>query len=97
MRGLNRSVTHGVTRNKAVTRGDSATQELLGVLLRRSLLRRGIHKSMLGKHGGSNINQRRRRDKLLEPRRRLGNECRVSIQIAQALANNHVVNMELRV
>ncbi len=34
MRGLNRSVTHGVTRNKAVTRGDSATQELLGVLLR---------------------------------------------------------------
>ena len=52
---------------------------------------------MLGKHGGGNINQRRRRDKLLEPRRGLGDECRIGIQIAQALAYNHVVNMEFRV
>ena len=52
---------------------------------------------MLGKHGGGNISQRRRRDKLLESRRRLGDERRVSIEIAQALAYNHVVNMELRV
>ena len=54
-------------------------------------------KAAPGKHGGGNINQRRRRGKLLEPRRGLGDECRIGIQIAQALAYNHVVNMEFRV
>jgi hypothetical protein len=52
---------------------------------------------MLDKHGGCNINQSRCRGKFLKLRRRLGDERRIGIQVAQTLAYNHVVDVELGV
>ncbi len=55
VRRLDSVVAHGVTRNKAVTCGDRADQELLGALVRSDCIFRSINKSMLSKHVGGNI------------------------------------------
>ena len=97
MRRLDSVIAHGGARHKAVTRGNRADQELFGSLVRSGCICRSINKPTLSKHIGSNIDQRRRRAKLLESRCRLGDKRGIGIQIAQAFANDHVVDMELGV
>ena len=60
---------HGITRHKAVARSDGAVQELFGVFLRNFRIQQCVHKPMLDKHGGCNINQSRCRGKFLKLRR----------------------------
>ena len=82
MRRLDSVVAHGGARYKAVARGNRADEKLLGALVRSGCICRSINKPMLSKHIGSNIDQRRRRAKLLEPRCRLGDKRGIGIQIA---------------
>ena len=96
MRRLDGGSAHGITRHKAVARSDGAVQELFGVFLRNFRIQQCVHKPMLDKHGGCNINQSRCRGKFLKLRRRLGDERRIGIQVAQTPAYNHVVDAALR-
>ena len=82
IRRLDSVGAHGSARHKAVTRGNRADQELLCALVRGGCICRSVDKATLSKHIGSNIDQRRRRAKLLEPRCRLGDKRGIGIQIA---------------
>ena len=79
MRRLDGIIAHSGARHKAVTRGNRADQELLCTLVRSGLICRSINKPTLSKHIGGNIDQRGRRDKLLEPRCRLGDKRGIGI------------------
>ena len=72
MRRLDSVVAHGSARHKAVARGNRTDQELFGAFVRSDCICRSINKPTLSKHIGGNIDQRRRRGKLLESRCRLG-------------------------
>lgn len=95
MRRLDSVGAHGSARHKTVARGNRTDKNCFAPSFEAAAFVEALTKPRSASTSAAISTSARRRAKLLKPRCRLGDKRGIGIQIAQALANDDIVNMEL--